>query len=589
MSVESSALEFGVNRAIENAARPENQGTKAQRHLEQKLDERPWNEKLSDEINAAASRLVGEGLGHSLDSMRVSADLNVEAVKRYHGELLSRSKIPTEMRAVQVEVAQLDPRHPIMGRNQIVRNVAQSSGLWQERPDNIYFVDLDPNQKIHRHAVNPDLVNLGGYWVPENTLKAVRDGMTVYHPFVEMERSVITLPLAGALVWNQAEQKFQPGFPAGATECFSMPYYKFKKLSEELDNPKQNKAASKAPQSQVQPVIPPPLPNPAEVDALHEVARLKGEEYLVSDRPVEPSAQAAYPRPGELKFGGFSLAAPDHVLQDFAVLGIELKGNDWRRQVGYRFVVGDMAGGSFDGDRRFAHLSDEGKDSLIVQKGARVIQGVNSENFLTKNASAMVTEVDRVVSQEKDNPAQGGLAVVDVYAGEITISGKGDPPVAIWREAGFEHRRGTIYEGSVAGRGDPSQFQLENVPQNAAHVLNKNFAKLATRDLDESGGSDRPLNAVGDSSGVAPYVITIPRSRTQDVFILMGSDGAQMGSRLLDPTTPYSQKVSELMSQVVEGKLTEQEASVQVTRASREINKDQDDITCAIIRVPKII
>lgn len=340
MPVESSAVEFGLTRAVENAAKPENQGTPAQEFFAQKLDERPLTEKLADEIAVVSSRLAGEGLSRSSDSMRVASNLNVEAIRRYHGELLSRARTPTEAMAVQAEADALDPSRPVV-KNGVTRLVKQSSGLWVERPDDLNFIDVNPNPKFFRHANNSEMVNVGGYWVNQETASAlVENRLAKYHPWVDMQRGVITLPVVGAQVWNSQEQKFQAAFP-DAVGCFSMPYYKFLELQNELDNPRQNRVPTRA---AVQPVNPPtpeaaPAKNPAEVAAEFKNYIFNGGRLIKQGKYAE--AMVYFKNKEELaKAGGYLSPARGRMLthvprpDEIAELANVIARNSWYRDSG---------------------------------------------------------------------------------------------------------------------------------------------------------------------------------------------------------------------------------------------------------------
>lgn len=592
MPVETTAVEYAINSAVENAAKPENVGNQAHEHLKIELESRPLLERLEDVAKSAARQLAGEGLGKCPDAIRVVSDLNVAAVMRYHENLLSRSQMPTEMRAVMAEVGALDPRRPIMTRSLVSLEIAESSGLWMERPDNLHLIKDDGSRPVFRHNEDRQLINLGGYYFRDDHLRAVRDGETKYHPWADMRTGVINLPLIGGRVWNQAEQKFVLGFPPGAVECVSMPYFKFKELSDELDNPKQNKPVAKqSPQPQVQvPISPPPLPSP--VETLPPIIPEKvysSEEYKVLKGEPHPETMKAYKNVAELKAGGGTIQSPNHPNEDRYLVDLPIR-NSQGEEVGRRYVVIDLAGGSLDK----MSLTPEQKDQMFNQKAQAMTDLLKGVNLQTKNAKEALMALDSSASSTlRDNPVYGGVMIADVYQGSIYLVWKQDTVATTYRTNGYTHRRGGLYQERNFDRGAPGDFQLQNLPENEAHI-NKaaDLVKLPTYKISAEKTANYVYNSVGDGQLKPPQTLHLARSSSEATALILSSDGVQADSSLIDPDKgsdlqrQFIDTNGRLLKQVLEGARPPQEVAWQICSGAQNLLEDEDDKTAIVVAVP---
>lgn len=590
MSVEGNVTEYAINSAVENAAKPENVGNQAHEHLKRELESRPILERLEDTAKSAARQLAGEGLGNSSDAIRVASDLNVAAVMRYHENLLSRSQMPTEMRAVMAEVEALDPRRPIMTRSLVSLEIAESSGLWMERPDNLYLIKDDGNRPVFRHNANPQMINLGGYYFREDNLQAVRDGKAKYRSWADMRTGAITLPLVGGQVWNQTEQKFEQAFPIGAVECVSMPYFKFKELSDELDNPKQKNPPSKAPLSQVQPVIPPPLPSPVEIAPPITAEKIySSEEYKVLKGEPHPENISIYKNVTELKAGGGTIQAPDHPNQDRFLVDLPIR-NAQGEDVGRRYVVIDLAGGSLE---RMG-LTPEQEDQMFNQKAQAMTDILSSLNLQTKNAKEALMALDSSASStRKGNPVYGGAMIVDVYQGSIFFAWKQDLAAATYRPRGYSHRRGSLYQEQNFDRGGPGDFQLQNLPENDAHAIKiKAGLNLPTHQISVVPAAGYVHNSIGDGQMTPPQTIHLARPSGEGLALILASDGVQLDSSLIDSDKgsdlqkTYIDISGRLLNQVLEGTRPPQEVAWQICSGAQNLLEDEDDKTAIVVAVP---
>lgn len=589
MSVEGSALEQGVKDAIRSSASPESQGTPAHDYLKTTLEHRPIGEKLRDEIAVTATKLAGEGLGSSANSLRIVGDLNQLAVERYQGDLLNKARTPGSARAVLTEVRQLDPMHQVVTRNAGIRNIAQSSGLWNERPDNLFFFDVPKSYVSARHASNPEMIMVGGYWVNENTLKGVRDGLTPYHSFVEGGN--ITLPLAGVMILNRDSSTFQSAIPqAGVVECFTMTYAQYKELSDELNDPRQKKVPARSAQPEAQ--VPMPPASPVEIVAPVVEKVYSAEEYRVLNGEPNPLKMPAYKNVAELNAGGGTIKSPDHENQDRFLVDLPIKNSqgDQGEDVGRRYVLIDLAGGSLDK----TGLAQAKKEEMFNSKAQAMTDLLGSPAHQTMNAREALLDLDRSASATRNvNPVYGGVLIVDVYEGSVFFAWKQDPALTTYRPSGYVHRRGMFYEQRGFDRGKQGDFQLQNLPRNYAHT----FKAAGLRDLptykipDDSNSSD-VSDSVGDGKYTPPETLHLARPTGESTVFMLASDGVRADSSLIDPDKGgylgkhYIDASARLLRQVMDGTRLPGDVAWQICTGANNIMEDDDDKTAIVVAVP---
>lgn len=471
--------------------------------------------------------------------------------------------------AVRRDLDELNPKVQVIGSDNRVHEVRALSGI--RNGDQPIFLEVGAQP----FEVSGNLVKVGGYWFEVSKVAQTLAGAGDLHPWTEV--SVIprtnqvvnetwTLPLKGGFYEDAASGR---KLSFNATVCVEMPYGRREGLQTIVGKKMRGE----------------PLPKGVEKLTLEQ---MRNEEYLVSDRPINHEYLLEYRNVAEIKIGSKSLRSPDHPNQDRLVVGVDLK-NRLGQVVGRRLAVIDMAGGSLDGDWRY---TDGQKENLIIRKGDQIRDLLESPRFSTMDAQQTLDTVDREVSADSRNRSQGGVVVIDVFEKAVTIAGKGDPPVGAWRESGFASRRGLAWANKPDGRGAPSNFQLLNVPGNMEHIRKAaGITRRPTMMLDEADDANQPVSAVGAYDGkTKPYVVTIARSEIQDFWLLAGSDGTQIASALLEPTTDYSRGVHKTMLAVAHGQpgFNENRAAFDVCLGSRTKNLDRDDISAEVIRIPKI-
>lgn len=293
-------------------------------------------------------------------------------------------------------------------------------------------------------------------------------------------------------------------------------------------------------------------------------------QYLGSKNLTAAEITQMPDRSGSPRTGFSSLESPHHKNQD------GFYSDEFPKRS--RVVVLDMSGGAFAG----SNYSPEQQAALIEAKKKALLEPLAGLSHLPTNEA--LTEAEKTAVQKyPQNGAYGGEIIADVYGGRLDIAHKGDVAALLWNEQGFAHRRSDVWSGG--NRGDSSNFQLLNKPDNLAYTLKDVGLGGKTGYIDQTPEANTIMSTVGtveslDKLPTKHSFTNIPPGS----YLLVCSDGARP-SEMTDPSTEYYRLVSKQMEALKEGRLNESQVAANIAGVARKTLGDEDDITVAVVKL----